>query len=256
MFNLKEIIVVASGCTDRTEEIIKEYTKIHGKVKLIVEKGRKGKASAVNIIFKEAVGDIIVFIDGDDLTDNKSICELIKPIEINNILVTTGRMVPKRNGPKLIDFLNSFIWKLHHRISINQSKVSGQFFAIKRNLIKKIYPRAVCDDAFITGILRKKNVKIAYIPEAVVYIETPLNIINLLKQRRRIAVGYNQLRLMGFDISFSLFYTIKALIEESRIFINKINKITLIVLLEIAANLLALYDILRGNIQYCWEDDS
>jgi len=43
LYTLKEIIVVASGCTDGTEGIVKQYTSKCEKINLIVERGRKGK---------------------------------------------------------------------------------------------------------------------------------------------------------------------------------------------------------------------
>ena len=42
---IKEIIVVASGCTDRTEEIVRQKMKKNQLIKLLPQQERKGKAS-------------------------------------------------------------------------------------------------------------------------------------------------------------------------------------------------------------------
>jgi len=252
-FILREIIVVASGCTDRTKDIVKEFTKINKKIILIVEKKRRGKASAINIIFKKAESDIMVFIDADDIPTKNSINKLIEPFKKNDVFTTTGRMVPKIDGSRLIDFLNYFIWELHHQVSINQPKISGQFFAIKRHLIRKVYEKAICDDAFIEGILRKNNIKTVYVPEATIYIETPTTISNFWKQRRRIAAGYIQLKLMNLNAAYSLSQIMKALMKKIIKKPNSLHKIIFAIFLEIFTNIFAFYDILRKNIQYCWE---
>ena len=45
MVEITEIVVVASGCTDRTEEIVRNYAAIDKKVRLLVQDKREGKAS-------------------------------------------------------------------------------------------------------------------------------------------------------------------------------------------------------------------
>ena len=49
-----EVLVVCSGCTDQTVEIVKEFHNKDSRIKPIVEKERKGKASAVNQILSKA----------------------------------------------------------------------------------------------------------------------------------------------------------------------------------------------------------
>lgn len=63
-----EIIVVNDGSTDNTENIIKEYQKCYSQIKLITIKN-SGVSRARNIGIKNAVGDYITFVDGDDLVD-------------------------------------------------------------------------------------------------------------------------------------------------------------------------------------------
>ena len=51
-FILKEIIIVASGCTDNTIPIVENLMRKYKIIKLISQKNREGKASAVNILLK------------------------------------------------------------------------------------------------------------------------------------------------------------------------------------------------------------
>src|SRR5665647_1084378 len=62
-----EVLVVASGCTDRTVEITEEYAITDSRVKIFNEIIREGKASAINKIFANATGEAIIFISADTL---------------------------------------------------------------------------------------------------------------------------------------------------------------------------------------------
>jgi biofilm PGA synthesis N-glycosyltransferase PgaC len=55
---ISEIIVVSSGSTDRTDEIVKEYSNIDDRTILIRQPQRRGKASAINEILKASTNDI------------------------------------------------------------------------------------------------------------------------------------------------------------------------------------------------------
>ena len=51
---LSEIVVVASGCTDGTQAIVKAWCRRDSRVRLLVQAGREGKASAINYFLMNA----------------------------------------------------------------------------------------------------------------------------------------------------------------------------------------------------------
>ena len=56
---VSEIMVVASGCTDRTEYIVQDWMGRDGRIRLITQPRREGKASAINQFLpraKERIG--------------------------------------------------------------------------------------------------------------------------------------------------------------------------------------------------------
>jgi biofilm PGA synthesis N-glycosyltransferase PgaC len=52
-FVVNEILVVASGCTDGTEGVVRQFAAMDPRVRLIREPERLGKASALNLILSE-----------------------------------------------------------------------------------------------------------------------------------------------------------------------------------------------------------
>jgi cellulose synthase/poly-beta-1,6-N-acetylglucosamine synthase-like glycosyltransferase len=66
-----EVLIVCSGCTDKTVKIAQEHAKQDRRIRVLVEEERKGKASAVNRIIENAKGTIILFVSADTLPHKK-----------------------------------------------------------------------------------------------------------------------------------------------------------------------------------------
>jgi len=58
-FRIKEVIVVSSGSTDKTDEIVERFAQRYGKVVLMRQRKRAGKYSAINLILKHSQTPII-----------------------------------------------------------------------------------------------------------------------------------------------------------------------------------------------------
>ncbi|MFG6340470.1 MAG: glycosyltransferase [Lachnospiraceae bacterium] len=61
-----EIIIVDDGSTDGTRDIIRYYATRDKRIKAVFQKENQGVAVTRNILLKEASGDYIIFLDGDD----------------------------------------------------------------------------------------------------------------------------------------------------------------------------------------------
>lgn len=251
ILKLKEILIVAGG-TDRTIEIIKKIKRKKRKIKLFVESKRKGKASAVNLIMKNASADIIVFISADNIPSKESINFLLKNFEEKRVGGIGGRPIPLNKEKNLVSYIGKLIWKLHHRICVKSPKLSGELFAIRNGILREIPHNIVNDDGYIEAMI-KKNYLIKYEANAITYMYTPSSISKLLKQRRRIASGYIQLKKMKLDVSIPIRDVIKEVLKIMIENPNEIPKIFLAILIEISANILAYIDTSLGYLPYCWE---
>jgi glycosyltransferase involved in cell wall biosynthesis len=62
---IDEVIIVASGCTDRTVPIVATIALQEPRVRLYVQEKREGKASAINLFLKEAISPLDILVGAD-----------------------------------------------------------------------------------------------------------------------------------------------------------------------------------------------
>lgn len=140
-----EIIVVNDGSTDNTENIIKEYQKCYSQIKLITIKN-SGVSRARNIGIKNAVGDYITFVDGDDLVD-KNFFEIgINEMESGDFDFIQSNF-QKVNNDKI-----SYLQHVEEDVVINnRNEMYSYFFFPEKKLIYnsvwgKIFKRSLVSD--------------------------------------------------------------------------------------------------------------
>jgi poly-beta-1,6-N-acetyl-D-glucosamine synthase len=66
---VKEVVVVASGCTDRTVSIVAEIALQEPRTRLCIQEKREGKASAINLLLKEVTSEIFILMSADVLPE-------------------------------------------------------------------------------------------------------------------------------------------------------------------------------------------
>src|SRR5437016_5428438 len=91
---IEEIIVVASGCTDRTVPIVAEIALQEPRVRLCVQEKREGKASAINLFLKQASSTVVILIGADIIPETSAIENLCAPFKDPTIGMVGGRPVP------------------------------------------------------------------------------------------------------------------------------------------------------------------
>ena len=193
-----ELIVVASGCTDNT---VKEIKKIKdNRIRLFLESKRKGKSSALNIIIKEARGDIIVQTDGDVELSEGAIPLLLTHFKDQEVGAVSGNPIPII--PKGNLFYN---WtKMSYRKigEIREKEVStknynvhlsGYLLAFRKKALKEVPFAKGAVDAWMGKIIKDNGYKLTYEPQAKVYVKAPLTIKDFLIQKSRVRAGYQYL---------------------------------------------------------------
>jgi teichuronic acid biosynthesis glycosyltransferase TuaG len=62
-----ELLVVDGGSFDNTREIVERYSKMDRRIKLLINVDDKGPAHARSTGIRQALGDFVSFLDGDDI---------------------------------------------------------------------------------------------------------------------------------------------------------------------------------------------
>jgi len=188
---LKDIYVVASGCTDRTEEIVREFMKQDKRIELLIQAQREGKASAINLFLKKASGDIFILESGDTVPVEGTLDKLVAPFKRPNIGMTGAHTIPVNSNNTFLGFTVHLMWTLHHKIALMTPKL-GELVAF-RNFVREIPVDTAVDEASIEAIVRDAEYELFYVYDAIVHNRGPENIGDFIKQRRRISAGHKHL---------------------------------------------------------------
>lgn len=252
--NICEIVVVASGCTDKTEEIVKEWNKKDSRIKLIHQEKREGKASAINLFLKNAKGEIIILESADTIPSENAVEELTKKFQDEKVGAVGSYVIPINAKDNFLGFYIKTFWKLHHLVSLKYPKC-GEMVAF-RNVLPEIAYNTASDETWIVALLSQMKYEIAYSPGAIVYTKGPENISDLIKQRRRHLAGYIHLKkeLNFKPKTLDNFFVFKLLLLNLNFSLKEILFSIFVILLEGYCRLLSVFDwyILRKN-PYIWD---
>jgi cellulose synthase/poly-beta-1,6-N-acetylglucosamine synthase-like glycosyltransferase len=197
---LTEIIIVASGCTDRTESIVQDWARRDQRIRLIVQPCREGKASAINQFLPQAREKIVVLCGADLLPEPDAIEELVAPFADPAVGMTTGRPVPLNEPATFMGFAAHLLWDLHHQINLRSFK-AGEMIAF-RKIFEQIPFYTSVDEASIEPVVRGQGYETRYVPTALLHNKGPLTVADFLSQRRRIYAGHLALRrTLGYRVS-------------------------------------------------------
>jgi biofilm PGA synthesis N-glycosyltransferase PgaC len=252
--HIGEILIVSSASTDRTDEIVRSFMSTDKRIRLLIQEKREGKASAVNLILKNATGDIIVLASADILPLEHTIQALVLPFFDETIGMTGGHPIPIDNKNSFIGFTVHLLWELHHKLALKEPKL-GEIVAF-RNIIRRIPVDTAVDEAAIEAIIRKKELKLHYVADALIYNKGPSNVDDFLRQRRRIYAGHLHLKKnSGYAASSMSITNLLAIILETMSLNPKVIFWTGgAISLEFYGRLLGMYDfhIAKKN-PYVWE---
>jgi len=197
---VSEILVIASGCTDNTESIVRDWTARDGRIRLVVQERREGKASAVNLFLSQARERIAVLCSADLLPEADAIEQVVAPFANPDIGMTTARPCPVNDPSALMGFAAHMLWDLHHRINLRSFK-AGELIAFRKILERIPYHTSV-DEASIEPVIRGQGYRALYVPSAVVYNKGPETVKDFLSQRRRIYAGHlSEREALGYSVS-------------------------------------------------------
>jgi len=215
-----ELIVVASGCIDNTIPIIRKIIRKDNRVKLIVEKERRGKSSAINKIIENAKGDIIVQTDGDVVVEMEAVLNLVKHFKNKKIGAVTGNPYPIISKDNLFyDWTMMSYRKIREIREKEVSKktfnihLSGYLLAFRKKALPKVPFAKGAVDVWMGKIIQENGYKLTYEPKAKVYVKAPLTIRDFINQKARVRAGFYYLPKGPRTVKREIFYLPKELLR-------------------------------------------
>jgi biofilm PGA synthesis N-glycosyltransferase PgaC len=200
---VETICIVSSGSIDKTNDIIQKYSQIDGRIQLITESERNGKASALNLLLTQSENyDYMIYTGGDNLPCHEALHCLITTLKEDDADIVGARPLPVDDPKNFMGFCAHLLWNLHHESSLERPKISGELMAFRTKIIRELPPAIINDDAYIQSLGEMKKCRISYCPGAEVLLKGPSTMRDFITQRKRVFIGHKQLEfLIGRKIS-------------------------------------------------------
>lgn len=197
---LLEMLVISSGSTDRTDEMVLEFSKnVDGRVRLIRQEQREGKNSAVNAFAEAAKGDVLFLANADNVMRQDTFDLMAEHFLDPATGMVGGHPVPVNDRTTYMGFAVHMLWDMHHRLSLIHPKV-GEIVAF-RNLGIRIPTGMGSDEDLIRREMESKGYLIVYEPMAIIYNRGPTTVRDFFIQRTRVNIGERYMkRWFDYDI--------------------------------------------------------
>jgi len=251
---ISEIIVVASGCEDRTADIVQEYMAKDLRIKLVVQECREGKTSAVNLFLQQAKEDICVLESGDTLPGKDSIEKMVRMFEDPQVGMTGAQKVPVNAPQHIIGYLSHLRLKMEHQLCLEIPR-TGELIAF-RKVFDHIPPDVAMDEAFVEALIIKRGMQVCYAPDAVVFNMGPETLGDFVRQRRRNFAGHLYLKdKYGYRVSsLENSRVLRIAVEEVWGAIRLIYMLAALAGIEAFSRLLGAYDYhIKGKKHVVWD---
>jgi cellulose synthase/poly-beta-1,6-N-acetylglucosamine synthase-like glycosyltransferase len=198
--DISEIIVVASGCTDRTEDIARQYQEIDPRIKLFSQEKREGKTSAINVFLANAQEAICVLESGDTVPHEDAIENMVRMFVDPAVGMTGAQKAPVNAPDHVVGLLSHLRLQMEHQLCLEIPRL-GELIAF-RKVFDAIPPDVAMDEAFVEALVIRRGMQVRYAPDAIVYNMGPETVSDFIKQRRRNHAGHLHLKeKYGYQVS-------------------------------------------------------
>lgn len=193
---LDEIVVVASGCTDKTVEIAQSFSP---RVKILIQLEREGKASAINLFLSQCDADIVILESADTLPGHRCFEYLLSHFDDETVGMAGAHPIPTNSVKTLMGRISHLIWKSHHQLALRTPK-AGEVVAFRHLTGLLLDSKTSVDEAYIEREITKNAFRVVYEPKAVIFNRGPETLNDFVKQRKRIYGGHKVLKQVGYEV--------------------------------------------------------
>ncbi len=186
--SIEEIIVVSSGSSDRTNEVVSKKAQTNSKIKLFTQLERLGKSAAINLFLSHARAPVVITVSADLRLHKNAIEEITRPFLQPEVGMVGAHPVPTNSSRTALGKVVRLLWDMHHEISLLKPKC-GEMVAF-RNIVRQIPPHSAVDEATLEVLLQLIGYHTVYAPRSIVFNHGPNTIGDFFRQRRRVFAGH------------------------------------------------------------------
>ena len=184
-----EILVASDGSTDRTDEIVREFSE-RG-VKLFRQEGRVGKTFTQNQAVEQARGEIILFSDATTEYQPDVLRRMLPNFADETVGCVAGKLIYVDETKSAVGKGAKSYWNYETFLKMSESRAcsligaSGCLYAVRKSAYRPMYPEA-CSDFLIATVVYEQGLRTVFEPEAVCIEETNRRADKEMKMRVRI----------------------------------------------------------------------
>ncbi|PMB20207.1 glycosyl transferase [Fischerella thermalis CCMEE 5319] len=187
-----EIIFITDGSTDRTKELLEK----DGRVKVLHEDRRAGKAAAENRAMRFVKSDIVVFCDANTLLNKNAIRELVKHYKDPEVGAVSGeKRIMNQEAEGASAAGEGLYWKYESTLKKMDSEMrtvvgaAGELISFRTDLVEDLEEDTILDDFMQSMRIALKGYRVIYEPEAYAMETASADVKEELKRKVRICAG-------------------------------------------------------------------
>ena len=191
-----EVIVGSDNSTDRTNEIVKEWTEKHDWVKLVEFKERTGKVEILNQLVPIAKHNILILSDSNVMFKDNLILKLVRHFKDKSIGLVGANFINRGLRKDGISEQETQYIQSENKLKFNEGLVFGTMmgafggcYAVRKELVPIVPRNFIVDDFFITLSVIDQGYKAINDLEASCYEDVSNNIWEEYRRKVRIGTG-------------------------------------------------------------------